>query len=109
MIDVDEETCITEVWLRQKVVSYRSSDDVFCDAFMSGVLFTQGTEEPKISAGASDYMESLGTTWREITPAICSPSPGPYFTSGGQLFDAYRLYDDTQGAFMAGILPSKQW
>ncbi|KAL8899858.1 MAG: hypothetical protein Q9207_005985 [Kuettlingeria erythrocarpa] len=73
---------------------------------MSGVVFTQGTERPEISAEASNYLRSLGTTWIEITPA--AHSPGPYLTSGGQLFEAYRLYDDTQGAFMAGILPSKQ-
>lgn len=106
VIDVKEETWITEDWLRQKVMSYRSSDDVFCDAFMIGVVFTQGTRMPKVSAEASDYMKSLGNTWFKITAA--RQSPGPYLTFGGQLFEVYRVYDDTQGAFMTGIFPSNE-
>lgn len=85
-------------------MSYRSADDVFCDAFMRGMVFTQGPHKSKISPEAYDYMKSLGTTWTAITPA--APNPGPYLVCRGKLFEAYRLYDDTQGAFFTGILPS---
>ncbi|KAL8833097.1 MAG: hypothetical protein Q9170_004506 [Blastenia crenularia] len=105
VINVDQETWITEDWLRQTIVRYRSADDVFRDAFLYGVVFnTQDTKKSRLSPEASDYLDSLGNSWVQMTPA--APSPGPYLAFKGQLFEAYRLYDDTQGAFVTGVLPS---
>ncbi|KAL8963647.1 MAG: hypothetical protein Q9193_000116 [Seirophora villosa] len=106
VINIESKTYVTEEWLRKKLTSYRSDDDVFCDEFLTGVLFT-GTpaEESRIiiSPEARHYMKSIGTIYK-IDPA--APSPGPYLVSAGQLLEIYRLYDDTQGAFVTSILLS---
>ncbi|KAL9013658.1 MAG: hypothetical protein Q9173_001652 [Seirophora scorigena] len=104
VINVKPETRVTEEWLRKKLASYRSTDDVFCDEFLTWVLFTGiPAEESRISPGARHYMESMGITYK-IIPAAASP--GPYLACAGQLLEIYRLYDDTQGAFVTSILPS---
>ncbi|KAL8713801.1 MAG: hypothetical protein Q9225_006711 [Loekoesia sp. 1 TL-2023] len=108
VIDVGNENWITEDWIRQKLENYRSADDVFCDEFLDGVILIGGTTLLTISRDASHYLKSLGTTWVEISDlhaAAPTPGPGPYLASGGQLLEVHRLYDDTQGAFIAGIVP----
>ncbi|KAI4206151.1 MAG: hypothetical protein LQ348_001065 [Seirophora lacunosa] len=76
VINVAPETRVTEEWLRKKLASYRSTDDVFCDEFLTGVLVTGiPAEESRISPGARHYMESIGITYEIIPDAL---SPGPY-------------------------------
>lgn len=105
------ESWITKSWIQQKLQSYRSADDVFRDEFLNGVIFTGGTESLQVSPEASDHLASLGTVWTEIEndETVDRPSPGPYLASERQLWEARRLYDDMQGAFMTGIIPSTTW
>lgn len=105
------ESWITKSWIQQKLQSYRSADDVFRDEFLNGVTFTGGTGSLQVSPKASEHLASLGTVWTEIEndETVETPSPGPYLVSGWQLWEARRLYDDMQGAFMTGIIPSTTW
>ncbi|KAL8713070.1 MAG: hypothetical protein Q9220_002930 [cf. Caloplaca sp. 1 TL-2023] len=107
IIDVEESKCITEKWLRQTVELYRSADDVFCDDFLHGVIFAHDTWEARVSPDGIEYLKSLGTSWVRFMKA--SAALGPYYKSRGRTCDVYRLYDDTQGAFFAGLLCNKDF
>ena len=102
---------ITETWLRQAPESYRSTDDVFRDDFLAGVIFTAvtGGTSVTISPAAYKLLESLGTCWVETLDTDSKddvPPPGPYVAAGQQLSEIFRLYDDFQGAFMNGLIPT---
>ena len=100
---------VTETWLRQALESYRSTDDVFRDDFLAGVIFTAvtGRKSVTISPAAKNLLESLGTCWVQMLDTDGkddTPPPGPYVAAGQQLSEVFRLYDDVQGAFMNGII-----
>ena len=102
---------ITETWLRQALETYRSTDDVFLDDFLAGVIFTAvtGGTSVTISPAANKLLESLGTCWVETLDTDSkddTPPPGPYVAAGQQLSEIFRLYDDFQGAFMNGLIPT---
>ena len=100
---------VTVDWVRRKLEAYRSMDDVFCDDFLTGVIFT-GTitgVDYDISPEANEYLRSLGTTWIEVSDddtGAMIPPPGSYLAMEGRLLEILLLYDDVQGAFMSGVL-----
>ena len=107
MIDRECEDWISEDWIQRKLADYRSTDDVFRDTFLTGVIFTGVGTKFSISREANDFLESKGTNWIEISDAetvdVNLPS-GCYLTSGQQLLEIFALHDDVQGAFMAALI-----
>ncbi len=108
MIALDYNSHVTEIWLREALETYRLIDDVFCDDFLSGVIFTRvaGSTSPEISPAANKLLESLGMSWSDILHSNDEddvPPPGPYVVVGQQLLEIFRLYDDFQGAFMNSL------
>ena len=109
VIALDGHTTVTSMWLCRELDRYRSADDVFCDAFLTGVILT-GASDPcgiTISPDAWQLLGSLGTTWAEVLRFVDTghfPKPGPYVASDGVLLEIFRLYDDTQGAFMSSVV-----
>ncbi|KAL9631985.1 MAG: hypothetical protein Q9164_005592 [Protoblastenia rupestris] len=107
---------VTETWLRKTLAAYRSTDDVFQDDFLSGVIFTRVKSPPSspsldISPSAYKLLESLGTKWLETIDngfADDLPSAGPYFVARHKLREIVRLYDDVQGAFIQSLIPLPQ-
>ena len=92
----------------QVLEAYRSADDVFCDDFLNGVIFT-GVTNGHISQAARKLLESLGNSWIETIDtggADDIPPPGPYVTAEQHLLEVFRLYNDGQGAFMHGLIPA---
>ena len=103
------DTCISvqEDWLKELVTKYLEKDDIFHTEFLSTVVFT-GPSTIEITAGANKFLHSLGTTRIELIDATKStavPPPGPYFASGQGLLEIWRLYDDSQGAFLTPLVP----
>jgi hypothetical protein len=102
-------SCISvqEGWLRELIARYLETDDVFHTHFLSAIVFT-GPPNIEITAGANKFLHSVGTTRIELIDATKStfvPSPGPYFASDQYLFEIWRLYDDSQGAFLTPLVP----
>ena len=109
MIALDGHTTVTRDWLSGVLDRYRSADDVFCDAFLRGVIFTGASDRSNITIlpDAWQLLISLGTTWTDtlnLADAGEIPKPGPYIASDQVLLEIFRLYDDTQGAFMNSVV-----
>ena len=112
MIHLGHGNRITDIWLAQTLESYRATDDVFCDEFLSGVIFTGVTSGTYVDVSPAAYLllKSLGNSWIEtldIDDIDQIPPPGPYVAAEQHLLEIFRLYDDIQGAFMNGIIPAR--
>lgn len=107
-----DKRAVTADWLQAILNQYRSSDDVFRDDFLSGVLFTcTGSEHVQINHDARKLLESLGTSWIfycHQTEDIAPLKPGPYVASDQQLFEIWKLYDDTHRAFVHALIPGPE-
>ena len=109
MIWLGGQVKVTRDWLQQIIETYQSSDDVFCETFLGGVIFTgsSGKDNVEILPDAVQLLQSWGTTWTEVLDVDSKgniPLPGPYLALGGHLLEIFRLYDDTHGAFMSAIV-----
>lgn len=108
VIPLDDD-CISvqEDWLKKLVSEYLEKDDIFHTEFLLTVVFT-GLSTVEISAGANKFLRALGTTRIEFIDASKTtvvPPPGPYFVSDQCLLEIWRLYDDSQGAFLTTLVP----
>lgn len=70
---------------------------------MRNVVFTDAADEPNITTEALEYLMFLGSL--SVNFWTTAPYPGPYHVQRNKLYEVYRLYDDTQGAFVTGVLP----
>ena len=117
VIFLDQKTReVTEAWLRETLEAYRSTDDVFQDDFLSGVIFSRVKYPPSsssldISPSARRLLKSLGTMWLDtIESSLVDelPLPGPYIVVRRELREILRLHDDVQGAFIQSLMPLDQ-
>ncbi|KAF2130417.1 amidase signature enzyme [Dothidotthia symphoricarpi CBS 119687] len=74
---------------------YAEQDDVWQEAFLEA-LYIQGSNQP----ANSSVTVLTGTTSSEL-------NPGPYFiNAAGNVYEAWRLYSDKQGAFFESVIAS---
>lgn len=107
-MSVEHEGFVGGDFIKKKLATYRSVDDVFRKEFLSGVIFTEVDAGFEVTPEAIDLLKSLGTTWVEVLEYGATkdtPAPGPYITYERQLLEVFRLYDDTQGAFVTSVVP----
>ena len=95
-------------WLKSLLDDFLQADDVFCSAFLSGVVFYgRGVSNDfSLDSGSQDVLSSHRTLWtRFIDPADADGPllPGPYVLENGLLWKVSRLYDDIAGAFTLGL------
>lgn len=83
---------------------YRKRDDVFCNDFLTSILV--------ISAGqtlSEDLLRLFGSWGCRTAFVVKRTEPsvlgGPYFFSSRGIFQAWRLYADTQEAFIMSTIP----
>ncbi|PVH75589.1 putative Glutamyl-tRNA amidotransferase subunit A [Cadophora sp. DSE1049] len=120
----DKSSSFTTAVFRSLAGNYTASDDVFNIGFLQAVYLKHSGTAPatvkyplgaalteygtKLFMSARAYQSSVEaqgysiTGWRTELPA------GPYFmsTSTGEVYQAYRLYSDVQGAFTEGLKPN---
>lgn len=107
---------------RAVVANYSASDDVFNPGFLETVYLTHVGSSPAnvkypLGAALTQYNTKLFMPSRAYTSSVESQGykevgwrtalpPGPYFMSpiSGEVFQAYRLYSDVQGAFTSGLI-----
>ncbi|KAH8816954.1 putative Glutamyl-tRNA amidotransferase subunit A [Xylogone sp. PMI_703] len=107
---------------RAIAANYSASDDVFNPGFLETVYLTHVGSSPAnvkypLGAALTQYNTKLFMPSRAYTSSVQSQGnkivgwrtaipPGPYFMSpiSGEVFQAYRLYSDVQGAFTSGII-----
>lgn len=89
--------------------NYKSSDDVFHEAFLVGVIFFGIREdETEITDQARMYLSRLGNKWIKcVSPADTDGEvlPGPYVLLKNQLRDVWRLVDDKNRTCMVTLRP----
>ena len=101
---------VEEDWLREKIAKFKQDDDVFCTEFLSGVIFTASTEFSLSTAVGEVLQSEFGTTLIEKVVSSESDArlkPGPYYFYNGQVFSIWKLCNDTQGAFLIGLVPEE--
>jgi hypothetical protein len=85
-------TATDEESIRQKLDTFNSTDDVWNPAFASTIVLRNSS----ISSGA---LQDCGVA--RVLQASTDLPEGPYFLDSlGNLFQAYRLYPDTNQAFL---------
>ncbi|CAI7586228.1 unnamed protein product [Penicillium manginii] len=100
---------ITEEWVREIVESCKSTDDVFHEAFLAGVMFYGIREdEAKITDQARMYLSNFGNKWIKYVSSADTDRevlPGPYVLLKNQLRDVWRLVDDVNRTCMVTLRP----
>ncbi|EFY97850.1 glutamyl-tRNA(Gln) amidotransferase [Metarhizium robertsii ARSEF 23] len=85
--------------LENTTTEFSGIDDVFQDGFLQGIYIQSTTREGSrfCDAVLRNCVDVHASTLDDSSPSI---PDGPYFmSSSGSIFQAYRLYSDTQGSF----------
>ncbi|KAH8803379.1 amidase signature domain-containing protein [Xylogone sp. PMI_703] len=98
--------------LSSLVETYLRIDDVFSRAFLDHIwlLTTRRTDFVTLDNYAFKVLDDWGTL--SVHAVLADPSielhGGPYFASGKSLRQAWRLFEDTNGAFMFPVVPAEK-
>lgn len=100
-------TAFTRQSLHATVASYRVSDDVFTDSFLSNIYLQYVASRPR-GYSIPEYSNSTNATIHVFSSFVKNATilpPGPYFLSStGQVYQAWRLYSDFAGAFTESVI-----
>ena len=109
VISLSEDEKVTKGSLEQSIEEWIGADDVFQLEFLRYVIFTTPSEKRRediLSNDAILYLEAQGTKCIElINRGMGKAFTGLCFASRGNLYEAYKLYEDDRGAFLASLLP----
>ncbi|KAF2110645.1 glutamyl-tRNA amidotransferase [Lophiotrema nucula] len=94
--------------LSTAVSKYLEEDDVFQPGFLSAI-YVKAIGNGTISASQMQFGNISSTVITDNTPGSADIQPGPFFLSAtGQVYEAWRLYSDTNGAFTESVYGNKQ-
>jgi hypothetical protein len=111
VVPVDGAQTITSSWLRNRIEEMQATDDVFNYKFANNILFrcSAGLDsEPLVEDDISHLLDPEQTCSWQFWKTEDDLSAGPYFLLGSNIHQAFRLYDDSYGAFLYGVLRSRQ-
>ncbi|GKT53021.1 glutamyl-tRNA amidotransferase [Colletotrichum tofieldiae] len=88
--------------------NWTAKDDVWQPAFLSAI-FLAGTDTPCLTKGSYDGSNTTQSVVLPLSAGRSIPS-GPYFldTYTGDVYQAFRLYDDFAGAFSESLLQTPE-
>lgn len=108
-VSVTSNLKITGDWVRERVQTYKKSDDVFQESFLAGVVFLGASEdEVEITDEAREYLSRSGNQWMKCICPLNNREkvlPGPYVLLGNRLRDVWKLVDDKNGTCMTTFRP----
>jgi hypothetical protein len=103
---------ISSSWLKKTVETMVAVDDVFCEDFLSTILFLSSMEDttPALDNDAKILLKSWGSiiTSPCYTKRASMLSSGPYFLWGMDVHKIHKLYPDPYGAFTYGVVQSDE-
>lgn len=115
IIQCEETSPIGGDWLENYLKDAEKHDDVFCPAFIQGLLIISGSNldsnastRTQCTQQARTYLESIGNKWLRISSPFKLPkgvNPGVYYLSDQKLKPVFRLYDDVNKAFLTTLEP----
>lgn len=116
MISVEAHAVLSIDWVKSTIENATEKDDVFCSAFLSGIVLTGKDVSKKdcLDRNTQAFLSSSGNVWTDfINPDDLDQEllPGPYVLQNGDFWKVARLYDDTAEAFTVGLqtLPDKRY
>ncbi|CAG8984269.1 hypothetical protein HYALB_00010694 [Hymenoscyphus albidus] len=104
----DDCNSVKEDWLKSIVTKYEEEGDIFSKEFLRGIIFS-GAHSVEFAPEATQYLHTIGTTWLDMNDnknCDLSQCAGPHLIVNGQPFAIWRLYDDSQGAFLIPVVPA---
>ncbi|KAJ4154988.1 hypothetical protein LMH87_000258 [Akanthomyces muscarius] len=103
----------TAVDVAHKIAAFYDNDDVFSEDFLTDTVIVQvdqPEEAPAIQWADVHRLVGRGGSWHPVHILQVEDTQlpqGPYFLSPGNLlFQAWRLYPDTQDAFVSTFVPA---
>ncbi|KAG0651346.1 Scytalone deHydratase Arp1 [Hyphodiscus hymeniophilus] len=105
IISIEGLQFITSSWLQTTIDDMLSLDDVFCEDFLSCILFQDVTQAPHpriIDDG--DAFQKLCPNWHFCTGRL---RPGPYIQLESGMHKVFKLCSDPNGAFVYGVVESE--
>ncbi|KAK3946710.1 amidase signature domain-containing protein [Pseudoneurospora amorphoporcata] len=102
----DARTTVRLSWIQKALKDYETVDDVFDQAFLATVVFNGGGKwKPRITPEAKQYLTKLGARDIVLYSGVADLPPGPYYMTGHQMRDVWKLEDDIYGTCMVTVAP----
>ena len=96
---------VSGAWLQEALDNFRSFDDVFRNEFLQVVVFlSDHPEEVQIMEDAQAFLQSQSTEKVCLYTSSEGVKQGLFVAARGKLASVYKLYDDTQGAFLHSLI-----
>lgn len=112
LVAEDEIITISSVWLNKWLKEMEACDVYRQELFLDGLVITNVVPGQTVTENFYNTLERLGNKWVKFRyqndPPIHLP-PGPYLYFDKVLKPVFRLYDDTQRAFLAALTPKLDW
>jgi hypothetical protein len=109
IIPLPEDGYIPRTWLQIKIDNYHTSDDVFRDEFLAGIVFgSRVGRKFDLTHDVEALLQDWGTHWvGMLTQATADPSEpvGPHAVAKSSLWQVFRLCEDVNGTFLTTPLP----
>ena len=83
----------------------RANDDVVCEEFFQGIIFLTAVKQSIEIVVPQEELRQLGIDWTYICDSsqALQLRPGPHRILGDKLAPIYRIFDDTNGAFLHSL------
>ena len=102
---------ITGDWIRQLFNDWLARDDVFVRPFLSTIIFFGvRVSGVVVKDDARDLLRDWDSqyTIASINESDPQPTPGPYLMKAGSLWQARRIYNDSNTTLLTAILPDAE-
>ncbi|KAF2232581.1 amidase signature enzyme [Viridothelium virens] len=100
-------------WIEKNLKTWLHVDDVFCHDFLIAVIFVvREGSRIDLAALSRGMQENWGTRWCTVISQQSVPlgnCSGPHVFWKGEIWKAYRLYDDVNETFMTSIRASSNF
>lgn len=99
---------VTRAWIARALKEYNDRDDVWRPEFLAAALFWHtSAQKLEIEKEAIELLQEQGAAaiaTHQTSKEGCAILAGPYHYSAGILRPVWRLYADTQGAFLHSLI-----
>ena len=105
--DDDDEQAATTAY--DTIQEWHKVDDVFTEEFLDTLIVVSDHLPENVRAQATSLatkVSAKSVVWMHRSQFEPNFPPGPYAVDHGHLCDVYRIYDETNNAFMLGTIPS---
>lgn len=106
VILVDQnQTSVSVAWLKKTIDWARVNDDVICEEFLQGIILVSTVEQVVEIDTSPGVLQQMGISWTHVCKKhkALQLRPGPYKITDRKIAPIYRIFDDTNGAFLHSL------